>query len=559
MGVTPSPPSKPLEPRSSTNPLGGRVRSPRYDGPSQRHWSGYVAHVRICPDCGWENDEQALFCLSCASDVRSTTPVASSDTRPGVAVLQKRLERERRRHNRSRGEDSAGGGGWIAAGAALIGIAVVIGPDRPVSLVAWIAAVLVSLVGVWQIRRDHRAMRLWGGFLGGMAALVLMFVGFRAIQASGTFTGDSAPALIATPTDSIATPPAIIPSNTLSGSVTMSGGGPAHDSQMPGPAPDTAPVLAWQLDTGGELYGSPTIANGILYVTSKSGVLHAIDATTGEELWTHEVTSYVTRASPAVVDGTVYVGGGFSFSALDTVTGEVRWTVPMQYGGHASPTVLDGLVVVSSQQGWVFALATKTGEVAWRLPTEGIIFGAASITDNEVIYGTDEGILYSVDRRSGTLDWRVTLPGAIYATPVVSGDVILVSTQAGELHALDRTSGEHVWVANQGSGQPPATNGDIVVLAASDGGVYGLDLATGERLWLYPSGKQSLTAPAIAGNLVIVGTGNSLMALDISTGEAVWYFLAGDTIESAPIVVDGYVFFGGRDGFLNAVREDGTP
>lgn len=528
---------------------------PRYDGVAQRHWSGYVAHVRICPECGWENDEHAQFCVSCASDIRSTPPVASSGKRPGVAVLQKRLERERRRHDRMRAEDSAGGGGWIAAGAVLIAIAMVVGPDRSISVVVWMAAVAVALAGIWQIRRDHKAMRLWGGFLAGTAALVLVFVGFRAIQASGTFTDDGAPAISATPTDMDASPPAARSSTSLSGSVPMSGGGPTHDGQMPGPAPDVSPVLAWQLDTGGELYSAPTIANGILYVTSKSGVLHAIEALSGEELWTHEVTSYVTRATPAVVDGTVYVGGGFSFSALDAATGEERWTIPLQYGGHASPTVRDGVVVVSSQQGWLFALKTETGEVAWRLPTEGIVFGAAAITERAVIYGTDEGILYSVDKQTGTLDWRISLPGAIYATPVVIDNTILATTQAGEIHAVDRTSGDRVWTANQGSAQPPATNGDIVVLSASDGGVYGLDLATGERRWLYPSGKQAMSAPVIAGNLAIVGTGNSLMALDLGTGEAVWYFLAGDTIESAPIVIDGFVFFGSQDGFLNAVRE----
>lgn len=555
MGATPPRPSTSPEPHSGTNPLGGKVRSPRYDGPSQRHWSGYVAHIKRCQECGWENDEHALFCVSCASDIRSAPPEASSDTRSGVAVLQKRLERERRRHNRMRAEDAAGGGGWIAAGAVLIAIALVVGPDRTVGLLAWIAAVAFALAGIWQIRRDYHAMRLWGGFLAGTAALVLMFVGFRAIQASGPFTGNDDPNLGATPVETISVAGVATPRSALTGSVTMSGGGPTHDGQMLGPAPEVSPVLAWQLDTGGELYSSPTIDNGIVYVTSKAGILHAIEATSGDELWTHEVTSYVTRATPAVVDGTVYVGGGFSFSALDAATGEERWTIPLQYGGHASPTVRDGLVVVSSQQGWIFALRTETGEVAWRLPTEGIVFGAGAITDDAIIYGTDEGILYSVDREAGTLDWRITLPGAIYATPVVIGNTVLATTQAGELHAVERGTGDHIWSANQGSAQPPASNGDIVVLAASDGGVYGLDLATGEQRWLYPSGKEAMTAPAIAGNLAILGTGNSLLALDIGTGEAAWYFLAGDTIESAPTVIDGYVFFGSRDGFLNAVRE----
>ncbi len=560
MDPTPSRPTQTPGIESPTNPLGGKVHTSRRDGPSRRPWSGYVAHIRRCPACGWENDEHASFCVSCAGDIQTAPVEASSDTRSGVAVLQKRLERERRQGMRTRAEDTAGGGGWIAVGAVLVAIALVVGPDRSISLLIWISAVSIALVGIWQIRRDHKAMRMWGGFLGATAALVLGFVGFRAIQASGPVDDGANASVPATPALSNATPAALaafaaLATGSLTGNVPMSGGGPLHDGQMPGPAPGSSPTLAWQFDTGGELYSAPTIANGIVYVTSKAGMLHAVEAATGKELWTHDVTSYVTRATPAIVDGVVYVGGGFTFSALDAATGSELWTVPLQYGGQASPTVRDGLVVVSSQQGWIFALDAETGENVWRLPTEGIVFGAASITGDAVVYGTDEGILYSVDRVSGTLDWRISLPGGIFAVPVVSDDTILATTQAGELFALDRSTGERLWSVNQGSAHGPATNGDVVVLAANDGGVYGFDLATGERRWLYPSGKRTMTAPSIAGNLAIVGAGDSILALDIASGEATWYFLAGDVIESPPTVVDGYVFFGSRDGFLNAVRE----
>jgi len=556
MDTPPQPPERGPGPHSATNPLGGRVHNSRSGRSAKRYWSGYVAYVRRCPKCGWENDESALFCVSCAEDIRQIEPDASSDTRPGVALLQKRLDRERRQQARSRGNDTSGGGGWIGFGAVLILVALVVGPDRMIGASVWIVAVTSSVAGIWQIRRDHRALRMWGALLAGGAALVLLAVGFRAIQASNNL-GKLVPT-------SIEASPTVGPSLTIesagsnppvAGNIPMYGGGPTHDGMMPGPAPGSAPVLAWQMDVGGEVYASPTLANGVLYVMSKSGVLYAIDASTGIERWRHEVTSYVTRASPAVVDGVVYVGGGFNFSALDAATGNTIWTVPLQYGGHASPTVLDDMIVVSSQQGWVYALDAVTGETDWRSPTEGIVFGAAAVSDQSVVYGTDEGVLYNVDPADGALNWRASIPGALYATPVVIGGTVLVATQSGEIHALDLASGTGLWSANHGGSQPPATNGEVVVLTAADGGVYGLDAVTGRQVWLYPSGKQSLTAPSIAGNLVLFGAGHALYALDIQTGEAVWYYLAGDTVESPPVIAEGYVFFGSRDGFLNAVTD----
>ena len=553
-----SPPRRPtnkMAPQSATNPLGGRVHGARSERPARRYWSGYVAYVRTCPTCGWENDETALFCVSCAEDIRHIDPEASSDTRPGVLLLQKRLDRERRQHARSRGSDASGGGGWIGFGAALILAALVVGPDRMIATAVWIAAVTSSVVGIWQLRRDQRALRMWGGILASSAALVLLIVGFRAIRAAGN-SSDLSPPSIEASVPAIATPAAeTAGSRKIEGNVPMYGGGPTHDGMMPGPAPASAPVLAWQMDTAGELYASPTLANGVLYVMSKAGTLYAVEASSGNERWRREVTTYVTRASPAVVDGVVYVGGGFTFSALDAATGAELWTVPLEYAGHASPTVVDGLIVVGSQQGWVYALSAATGEIEWRVPTEGIVFGAAAISDRSVVYGTDEGILYNVDAVDGSLNWRINLPGALYASPVITGDTVLVATQSGELHARDLATGDGLWNANYGGPQPPATNGKVVVLTAADGGVYGLDATTGNQLWLYPSGKLSLTSPSISGNLVLFGAGNTLYALNIETGEAVWYYLAGDKVESPAAIAEGFVFFGSRDGFVNAVTD----
>jgi len=540
---------------STTNPLGGRVHDSRRASSGKRLWSGYVAHIRPCPACGWENDEAALFCVNCAADIRGVRPIASSESRAGVDMLQKRLDRERRHARRVRPGEAMGGGGWIAFGGILIAIALVVGADRTITSFAWFAAVASALIGIWQIRRDAHAMRLWGTVLAGCAVLMLAFVGFRAIQAAG-----ESPSIETVPTATEAnailpSTPVATPASLVEGNVPMYGGSALHDGVMPGPAPATTPGLAWQADIGGEAYGAPTLANGILYVMSKTGTLYALEASTGAARWQLELTPYVTRTSPAVVDGVVYVGGGFTFHAIDAETGKELWSVPLQYGGQASPTVQDGLVVVSSQQGWMYALNAADGAQVWRIPTDGIVFGAAAITATEVVYATDEGIVYSVRPDSGTLNWRMSVKGSVFATPVVVDGGIYVTTQSGQLHALDLATGDVRWTTNKGGSQPPAVSGDTIVLAAEDGGIYGLDAATGEQRWLYPTGKHSITAPSISGNLVIVGAGNTLLAIHLDTGEAAWYFLAGDIVDSAASVADGYVFFSSRDGFLTAVSE----
>jgi len=64
----------------------------------------------------------------------------------------------------------------------------------------------------------------------------------------------------------------------------------------------------------GQIVGSPTIANGVLYVTTESGNLVAYNAATGAQLWRHSFPLAGSKSgapiygSPIVSNGVVYIG-----------------------------------------------------------------------------------------------------------------------------------------------------------------------------------------------------------------------------------------------------------
>lgn len=553
-------PPEPSLPRISvTSPLGGRLHLPSRRDAVRRQWSGYVAYVRACPECGWENQETHLFCVNCARDIRDAPIAASEDARAGLDLLNRRLARDQLSRTRTRVETSHGGGGWIVVGGILVLISIYIQADPLFQFLSWSGGIALVVSGIWQMRRDGPSLRRWGMILSLIATSSLVLIGYRALSApepdrDSAITGrpPTAVSQVATPA---AAPLAGSVGPAIEGEVAMYRGGPLHNGQLPGPPPASNPRLAWRFDTGGEVYSSPAIADGIIYVASKSGFLHAIDAGSGTEIWRVTVSNYVTRSSPAVVDGTVYIGGGFAFLAIDAKTGQERWRVPVQYSGQATPTVAGGIVVVSSQEGYVFGIDAKSGEVKWRSPTDGVTFGTPAIAGTQVVFGTDAGIFYSLELSTGKLHWRTPLAGAIFASPAIMGSSVLIPTQASTLLAIDLKTGDELWRAAQGGAETPAVTSDLVVLAASDGGVYGLDFASGVQRWLYPSGKRSVSAPVISGDAIIAGSGNTLLALDPATGKPKWYYLANDIIETSPVVLDGYVFFGSRDGFLYAVTD----
>jgi eukaryotic-like serine/threonine-protein kinase len=80
------------------------------------------------------------------------------------------------------------------------------------------------------------------------------------------------------------------------------------DSSLYALDPETGNTL-WKFTTGSTVFGSPAIANGIVYIGSVDSNVYALDAYTGQLLWSASVGAFI-HSSPAVVNGRVFVGAG---------------------------------------------------------------------------------------------------------------------------------------------------------------------------------------------------------------------------------------------------------
>jgi outer membrane protein assembly factor BamB len=94
----------------------------------------------------------------------------------------------------------------------------------------------------------------------------------------------------------------------------------------------------WTRSLGAPISAAPTVVQGTIYVGAWDGNFHAIDTESGEIRWTTFVGKSPTPQNPAcfpatgvaaqatVVDDLVYIGGGdASVYALDKQSGEIRW------------------------------------------------------------------------------------------------------------------------------------------------------------------------------------------------------------------------------------------
>ena len=151
--------------------------------------------------------------------------------------------------------------------------------------------------------------------------------------------------------------------------------------------------LAWVFDTGLRRGHEATslVVDGVLFTTGSWSVVFALDAATGELLWTFDpqVSQEVGRKTCCdVVNRGVAVYGGSLFLgaldgrliAIDAATGKKKWETltvdPSQpYTITGAPRVFDGKVIIGNGgaefgvRGYVSAYEAETGELVWRTYT----------------------------------------------------------------------------------------------------------------------------------------------------------------------------------------------
>jgi len=151
----------------------------------------------------------------------------------------------------------------------------------------------------------------------------------------------------------------------------------------------------WSYPTGQNVLSSPAYSVDYynVYVGSyyDNGKVWALDAYNGDLVWSRTTGNFSVVSSPAVAFGNVYVGSNDLYGgkdgevigkvyALDASTGETVWSYTTSSGVTSSPAVADGKVFVGSGDTKVYAFGIPVLSAwAYRTPTidgeisEGII------------------------------------------------------------------------------------------------------------------------------------------------------------------------------------------
>jgi outer membrane protein assembly factor BamB len=331
-----------------------------------------------------------------------------------------------------------------------------------------------------------------------------------------------------------------------SAQTTMFRGDLAHSGVYPSPAPENISHVLWEFKTGGRVFSSPVVADGVVYVGSNDHFVHAIDAGTGHEKWKFETGANV-NSTAAVTNGSVYVLSldGFAY-ALDARTGKLRWkfktggesrlNVAGLYGLEpslemipdiwdfflSSPAVADEMVYFGSGDRYVYALDARTGELRWKFRAGDVVHSSPAIVNGIVYVGCWDGVFYALNAKTGALAWN-------FATGV---------------------DGTHFMQGLPGSA---AVADGLVIFGSRDNNIYALEAMTGKEKWHESNnGSWVIASPAIADGVVYVTTSDSLKfrALELKTGHPLFDVPFKAYSFSSPAIAAGHAYFGTFDGHV---------
>ena len=355
-------------------------------------------------------------------------------------------------------------------------------------------------------------------------------------------------------------------------------GGPLHDGHAPNETLAPPLTQAWSVEL--PRVSHAVVADGRAFVISAQSEsdagfkygneLHALDVRTGARLWGPvELGGTYYWAGHAYEGGRVFaVNGDGLLRALDAASGRQLWSVQLsQYAFSSPPTAAHGAVYVggAGSGGTLYALDGATGELLWQQPVANGDHSAPVVSAESVFVSYACGLTYAFRRTDGVLRWT-------RATGCSGGGGRTAVLHAGLLHVrdhsypavLDAATGREVGPLT--TTQAPAFH-DGMGFFLEGGTLVARDVATGLVKWRTVGDGGLHSPPFVAGGHVYVGGSGGLSVFRESDGQQVWHSAVPvDPVDEHNVsqpydgttIAEGTVLVSGGN-VLTALRPDGPP
>jgi outer membrane protein assembly factor BamB len=206
-------------------------------------------------------------------------------------------------------------------------------------------------------------------------------------------------------------------------------------------------AVLWKFSINGPVHATPSIANGVAYLTGCDEVFYGVRLSDGKEVQ-HVPSGAYTGASPALLlspPSAMAFFGTFNNDVLgvNITTKRIIWRYEhpqRHFPFYASAAITPSLVIVGGRDKMVHALlpkpGTNKGKAAWTFLTKARVESSPAIAGTRIYVGSNDGTLYVLDLATGKKLWEFTAGAPISASPAIGGGRLVVGDQDGKLYCL---------------------------------------------------------------------------------------------------------------------------
>ena len=279
----------------------------------------------------------------------------------------------------------------------------------------------------------------------------------------------------------------------------------------------------------GAIGGGIAVSGDTVIVASGYGYVAALDKASGDQKWQRALGAPMT-GSPTVADGRIFVSSNNNeIFALDLATGQTLWSdqaisETARVLGSTSAAAVEEFVIAPFSSGEIIAYLASNGRRLW---TDAIQQAGGFTPISEI--------------------------NDIGSRPVLGAGLVFASNQSGATVAIDGRTGNRVWGKAIGSTRAPALAGRYLFVIGLNGELACLDAQNGDAFWVtdLPQFKNeekkknriSYTSPIVASDRVItVSSEGEMLAFSTQTGQQTASLKLGDTVYLEPIVAQGKLY-----------------
>jgi outer membrane protein assembly factor BamB len=301
-------------------------------------------------------------------------------------------------------------------------------------------------------------------------------------------------------------------------------------------------VRFYESNGGAGPRATPTVSDGRVYALGATGLLNALDASTGKALWSRNAASdtqvtvpdWGVAGSPLVVGDLVIVAVSGQLAAYDAGSGQPRWTGPKGGAGYSSPhlVVIDNVPQVVLLRGSrTISVSPSDGTLLWEHVWQpGVGITQPAMADGDILISTGDamgglGLRRVHISRAGsgwTSEERWTTRGLKpYFNDFVVHEGHAYGFDGSILASIDLADGARKWKGGRyGSGQMMLLPDQDLLLVLSEDGELALVQASPDKfteIAKVPAlNAKTWNHPALAGDVLLIRNGEEMAAFRLT-------------------------------------------